>query len=160
MATIRLLEETEDNAGPFGPDFKPLSAAQARALSRKLQSVSPWKVLSVQAGVGFLVALAAWGVTGRSSAGWSAAYGALTVVLPGALFARGLMSRFSSLNAATASFGFFVWEAAKLAASAGMLFAATRLFADLDWLCLLAGLIVTMKMYWLAWRPRHRPGMK
>ena len=160
MATIALRKETEDDLGPFGPDFKPLSAEQARELGRKLQSVSPWKVLSVQAGVGLLVALLAWGLTGRSSAGWSAAYGALTVVLPGALFARGLMSRFSSLNAATASFGFFVWEAAKLAASAGMLFAATRLIADLDWLWLLAGLIVTMKMYWLAWRPRRRPGMK
>jgi ATP synthase protein I len=104
-----------------------------------------------------VVALATWGLTGRSSAGWSAAYGALTVVLPSALFARGLMSRFSSLNAATAGFGFFVWEAVKIAASVGMLFAAPQLIADLDWLALLVGLIVTMKMYWLAWRLGAKP---
>jgi ATP synthase protein I len=99
-----------------------------------------------------VVALVAWGLTGKSSAGWSAGYGALSVVLPAALFARGLMSRFSSLNAATAGFGFFVWEAVKIAASVGMLVAAPRLMSDLDWLALLVGLIITMKMYWLAWR--------
>jgi ATP synthase protein I len=102
--------------------------------------------------VGLVVALVAWGLAGKNSAGWSAAYGALCVVLPAALFARGLMSRFSSLNAATAGFGFFVWEAVKIAASVGMLAAAPRLITGLDWLALLAGLIVTMKMYWLAWR--------
>lgn len=149
---MALRDETEEELGGFGPEFKPLTAQQAQQLSQRLRSVSPWKVLAVQSGVGLVVALVAWGLTGRSSAGWSAAYGALTVVLPAALFARGLTSRFSSLNAATAGFGFFVWEAVKIAASVGMLAAAPRLIADLDWLALLVGLIVTMKMYWLAWR--------
>lgn len=149
---MALRDETEEELGGFGPEFSPLTAQQAQQLSQKLRSVSPWRVIAVQACVGFLVALAAWGLTGRGNAGWSAAYGALAVVLPAALFARGLMSRFSSLNAATAGFGFFVWEAVKIAASVGMLFAAPRLIADLDWLALLAGLIITMKMYWLAWR--------
>ena len=149
---MTLREKEDEDANGFGPDFKPLTRQQAQQLSRELRSVSPWKVIAVQSGVGLLVALAAWGLSGRSSAGWSAAYGALTVVLPAALFARGLMSRFSSRNAATAGFGFFVWEAVKIAASVGMLAIAPRLIADLDWLALLVGLIVTMKMYWLAWR--------
>ena len=149
---MALRDETDEERDAFGPEFKPLTRQQAQQLSRELRSVSPWKVIAVQSGVGLLVALAAWGLSGRSSAGWSAAYGALTVVLPAALFARGLMSRFSSLNAATAGFGFFVWEAVKIAASVGMLAIAPRLIADLDWLALLAGLIITMKTYWLAWR--------
>ena len=72
------------------------------------------------------------------------------MVIPAVLFARGLMSQFSSINAATAGFGFFVWEAVKIAVSVGMIFAAPKLVADLDWLALLIGLIVTLKVYWLA----------
>jgi ATP synthase protein I len=89
--------------------------------------------------------------------GWSAAYGALAVIIPAALFARGLMSQFSSLNAATAGFGFFVWEAVKMAVSVAMIVAAPRLIADLSWLALMAGLFVTLKMYWLALLKRPKP---
>jgi ATP synthase protein I len=67
------------------------------------------------------------------------------------------MSQFSSLNAATASFGFFVWEAVKLAVSVAMIVLASRLVADLNWLALLAGLFVTLKMYWLALLKRPKP---
>ncbi|WP_332871362.1 ATP synthase subunit I [Rhodoferax ferrireducens] len=121
-------------------------------------SVSPWRIVSLQFAVGVLVALAAWGFTGKPSMGWSAAYGALAVVIPAVLFARGLMSQFSSMNAATAGFGFFVWEAVKIAASVGMLFAAPQLVADLDWLAMLIGLIVTLKVYWVAllMRPKRK----
>jgi ATP synthase protein I len=103
-----------------------------------------------QAAVAVAVALLAWGFTGRVNAGWSAGYGGLVVVIPAALFARGLMSRFSSTNAVTASFGFFVWDLVKILVSVVMLFLAPRLVMDLDWLALLIGLIVTMKVYWLA----------
>jgi ATP synthase protein I len=74
----------------------------------------------------------------------------LAVLIPAVLFARGLMSQFSSINAATAGFGFFVWEAIKIAVSVGMLFAAPQLVTGLDWLALLIGLIVTLKVYWVA----------
>ena len=62
------------------------------------------------------------------------------------------------MNAATAAFGFFVWEAIKIAVSVGMLFAAPRLVADLDWLALLIGLVVTLKVYWVALllRPKRK----
>ncbi len=131
-------------------EFKRLTAQEAQALRELNPSVSPWRVVGYQILMGFLVALAAWGLTGKSAAGWSAGYGALAVVIPAVLFARGLMSQFSSINAATAGFGFFVWEAVKIAASVGMIFAAPKLVADLDWLALLIGLIVTLKVYWLA----------
>lgn len=138
--------------------FTPLTAEQAQALREKNPPLSPWRVVAGQVLVGLLVALVAWGLTGRRSVGWSAAYGALAVVIPAVLFARGLMSQFSSVNAMTAGFGFFVWEAVKIAVSVGMLFAAPRLVADLDWLAMLIGLIVTLKVYWLAllMRPKQK----
>lgn len=139
-------------------EFKRLSAEEARALRELHPSVSPWRIVRLQLVVGVLVALVAWGFTGKSNMGWSAGYGALAVVIPAVLFARGLMSQFSSINAATAGFGFFVWEAVKIAASVGMLFAAPQLVADLDWLAMLIGLIVTLKVYWVAllMRPKRK----
>ena len=103
-----------------------------------------------QAVVGLVVALAAWALTGRQNVGWSAAYGALAVVIPAAIFARGLTGRFSSLNAGTAAVGFMVWEMVKIASSIAMLMAAPRLVAALSWPALLVGLVLTMKVYWVA----------
>ncbi len=112
--------------------------------------ISPWRVIRLQVVVGFLVSLLAWLFTMNLAVVWSAAYGALVVVIPAMLFARGLMSQFSSINAMTAGFGFFVWEAAKIAVSVAMLFAAPKLVAGLDWLVMLIGLVVTLKVYWVA----------
>jgi len=137
-------------------DFKPLTSQEAQALRERDPALSPWWVVGLQCLAGLVVALVAWGVSGKAAA-WSAAYGALAVVVPAALFARGLMSQFSSLNAATASFGFFVWEAVKLAVSVAMIVLASRLVADLSWPALLAGLFVTLKMYWLALLKRPKP---
>ncbi len=139
-------------------EFKRLTAEEAQALRERHPSVSPWRVIGWQVVAGVLVALAAWGLTGRLVAGGSAGYGALAVIIPAALFARGLMSQFSSISAMTAGFGFFVWEAVKIAVSVGMLFAAPRLIENLDWLAMLIGLIVTLKVYWLAllMRPKQK----
>ena len=131
-------------------EFEPLSAKQAQALRERSPSLSPWWVVAGQAAVAVVVALLAWGFTGSVNAGWSAGYGGLVVVIPAALFARGLMSRFSSTNAVTASFSFFVWDLVKISVSVVMLFLAPRMVTELDWLALLIGLIVTMKVYWLA----------
>ena len=138
--------------------YKRLSAEEALALRKRQPPLSPWRVIRLQAVVVVLVALLAWALTGRSGAAWSAGYGGLAVLIPAVLFARGLMSQFSSINAATAGFGFFVWEAIKIAVSVGMLFAAPQLVAGLDWLAMLIGLIVTLKVYWLAllMRPKSK----
>lgn len=137
-------------------DFKPLTADEARELRAKQPSISPWRVVAGQLVVGLVVALAAWGLTGRQNLGWSAAYGAFAVVLPAAVFARGLTGRFSSLNPGTAVFGFFLWEMVKMALSMAMLIAAPRLITALSWPAMLIGLVVTMKAAWLAviFRPR------
>ena len=138
-------------------EFKRLTRQEAQELRAADPALSPWWVVGLQCVAGLVVSLIAWGVSGKASVAWSAAYGALAVIIPAALFARGLMSQFSSLNAATASFGFFVWEAVKMAVSIAMVVAAPRLIANLSWLALMAGLFVTLKMYWLALLKRPRP---
>lgn len=137
--------------------FTPLTAQEARSLRERQPSVPPWKVVVGQGVVGVLVALAAWVLTASPEVGWSAAYGALAVVLPAAIFARGLTGRFASLNAATAMFGFFVWEMVKLVLTVAMLIAAPKWVSGLSWPALLVGLVLTMKVYWVAllFAPRH-----
>jgi len=46
--------------------------------------------------------------------------------------------------------GFFVWEMVKIGLTLAMLFAAPRLVSELSWPAMLVGLVVTMKVYWLA----------
>ncbi|WP_405041614.1 ATP synthase subunit I [Polaromonas sp.] len=130
-------------------DFKPLTREEAQKLSAAKPSVSPWRVLAGQLVVGILAALAGWGLTGRAAVGWSVLYGALAVVIPGALFARGLMSKVSSMNPGAAVAGFFLWEMVKIGLVLAMLFAAPRLVSDLSWPAMLVGLVVTIKVVWL-----------
>lgn len=139
-------------------EFKPLNAEEARALRERHPPLSPWRVVIWQAGVGLLVALLTWGLTQNGVAGASAAYGAMAVVLPAALFARGLSRQRRAAHAGSALTGFFVWEMVKIALTVAMLILAPRLILNLNWLALLAGFVVTMKVYWVAmWlRPARR----
>ena len=130
--------------------FKPLSAEQVAELRKRLPLLSIWRVIGVQVLLGLLVAGFVWLISGRVAAVYSALYGALAVILPAALFARGLTSRVSALNAGAAVFGFFLWEMVKIGLTVAMLFAAPRLVSDLSWPAMLAGLVVTMKVYWVA----------
>lgn len=154
MALATGFDADEDEA----LEVKRLTPQEAQALRASDPALSPWWVVGLQCVAGVVLVLVAWGVSGKASVVWSVAYGALAVIIPAALFARGLMSRFSSLNAATAAFGFFVWEAVKMAVSVAMVVVAPRLIPDLSWLALLVGLFVTLKMYWLAllMRPKSK----
>lgn len=149
-ALVKPLEEPdvmpEDDVVPLTAE----QAAQLRVRLRKTGSLlSPWRLIAGQAIVGALLALAVWLVTGKSAMAVSVAYGALAVVIPAVLFARGLMSQFSSMNAITAGFGFFVWEMLKIAVTIALIAVAPKLVEGLDWLAMLIGLIVTMKAVWL-----------
>jgi len=130
--------------------FVPLSADQAAELRKHQPLLSIWRVLGVQAGLGLLAAGVVWVVSREMAAVYSAAYGALAVILPAALFARGLTSRLTKVNAGAAVFGFFLWELVKVSLTVAMLMAAPRLVNDLSWPAMLAGLVVTMKVYWVA----------
>ena len=131
-------------------DFKPLTREEAQQLRKNHPQVSLWHVLAGQFVAGVLVALLAWILTGEQSAGWSALYGSLAVVIPAALFARGLTGKVWSMNPGTAVAGFFLWEMVKVALTLAMLFAAPRLVSMLSWPIMLVGLVVTMKVSWFA----------
>lgn len=149
-----------------GPDteeelpFKRLTAQEASRLREENPPVSPWWVVGGQLVVGLVTALAAWALTGKQNVGWSAAYGALVVVIPAAIFARGLTGRLSSMNAGSAAMGFMLWEMVKIALSIAMMMAAPGLVVALSWPALLVGLVLTMKVYWiaLAYAPKRRVG--
>ena len=127
----------------------PLSAQEVAELRKRQPLLSVWRVIGAQLLAGALVAcLAGWwfGV----SAAQSAIYGALAVVGPAALFALGMTGRMSSANAGSAVFGFFLWELIKLALTVVALVAAPRWVDNLSWPAMLAGLLVAMKIYWVA----------
>ena len=141
--------DAQDNANDEEA-FKPLTAEQAQALRKQNPPISPWRVLAVQGLVGVVVALVAWLATGKASAGWSAGYGALAVVIPGAAFARGLTSRLTSINSATAIAGVLVWELVKITLTVAILIAAPRLVDGLSWPAMLVSMVVTIQVYWAA----------
>ena len=136
--------------------FNALSREQAEVLRANDPPLSPWRVVGAQAGLGVLVALAALLLTGRQEVGWSALYGAATVVIPGALLARGMTSRLSSVSPGASAVSFMFWEGVKILVSLAMLALAPKLVQPLSWPALLAGLVLCMKVYWLAlsWRGR------
>ncbi|OGB03543.1 MAG: ATP synthase subunit I [Burkholderiales bacterium RIFCSPHIGHO2_12_FULL_61_11] len=138
-------------------NFKPLTREQAQKLREASPSLSPWWVVAWQLVAGVVVAGVAWALTGRGEVAWSAFYGALAVVIPAALFVRGLTSKVASMNPGAAVVGFFLWEMVKIGLTVAMLFAAPRLIENLSWPAMLAGLIVTMKVYWgvLWFKPKH-----
>ena len=149
-------DDEEIQAAREAAAFKPLTREEAQALRLDDPPLSPWRVVAVQAAVGGVVALGALLVTGRQEVGWSALYGAATVVVPGALMARGMTSRLSSMSIGGGAVSFMLWEAVKIGVSVAMLMLASRIVQPLSWPALLVGLMVCVNMYWLVllWRPR------
>ena len=148
-------DDSEDETATAAA-FKPLTREEAEALRRKDPPLSPWRVVLVQAAVGVGVALLAALFTGQPSMGYSALYGSATVVVPGALMARGMTSRFSSMSPGSSAVSFMLWEGVKIGVSVLLLILAVRIVQPLSWPALLAGLVVCIKVYWLAlaWRRR------
>ena len=137
--------------------YRPLTKEQAQALLAKQPSLSPWRVLAVQLAVGAVAALLAMLLTGRTEMALSVLYGAATVVVPGALMARGMTSKLSSMSPGGSAVSFMLWEMVKIGVSVAMLMLAPKLVQPLSWPALLVGLVLCMKVYWLAllWRGRR-----
>ena len=59
-----------------------------------------------------------------------------------------------SMSAGAGAMAFMLWEMVKIGVSVAMLALAPRLVPALSWPALLVGLVVCMKVYWLAllWR--------
>ena len=144
------MTETPGNASAEESDISPLSPEQAQRLIAQNPSLSVWWVLVAQLVTALVLATAVFLWFGRWALFVSLIYGAMSVVVPAALFARGLKSPAASVNAFTATLSFAVWQGVKMALTVLLMVLAPRLIEDLSWPALLAGLIVTMKVYWLA----------
>jgi len=151
--------EDEVNDAKGAENFRPLTAAEVQNLRLQQPLLSIWRVVLAQVVVGLAVAALTWLFTGRVSAAWSAAYGALSVVVPAALFARGLTSKTNAIHTGVEDFAFLLCEMVKIGLTIAMLYAAIWLVKDLSWPAMLVGFVVTMKVYWVvfAWRKVFHP---
>lgn len=145
-ADERLADELEAEE----ESFKPLTRVEAERVRAANPPASVIRVLGTQVLTCVVVAGLARVLTGQDAMGWSALYGGLAVWIPAALFARGLQRQQASGHAGSALMGFFVWELVKIVLTVAMLLAAPWVVSELNWLALLAGFVVTMKVYWVA----------
>lgn len=145
---------TEDEAEVS--DFKPLTAEQAQRLREQHPESSPWWVIAAQVAAGLLAAGIAWAWARQPSAAGSAFYGALAVTLPAALFLKATRRGTQQLSQSAVMLRFFVWELIKIVLTVALLAAAPWLIGDLHWLALVAGVVVALKMYWVALLVRPR----
>lgn len=145
----------------FDADFKPLTAEQAQAWRQQNQAVSPWRVLALQVLVGVLASVLIGLIGGQFRLAASAAWGTLAVVLPGVVFVRALSRQMRQTQAGSALLGFFVWELVKILLTVALLLVAPIVISDLNWFALVAGFVVTIKVYWLAmWLGWMKPKSK
>jgi ATP synthase protein I len=148
MMTIVTQNESEDSQDV--DSFRPLSSQEAQLLRQNLPLLSVWRVVVAQVGVGVVVALLAGLITSKWNVAWSAGYGALAVAVPAALFARGMTSPVTSASVGASVAGFLLWEIVKIGLTLAMLMAAPRVVPEVSWPAMLVGLVLTMKVYWLA----------
>lgn len=141
--------------------FKTWTKEEAQAWRSNNPSLSPWRVVAVQAAAGLLCSAAVWAWTQRSGAAWSALYGAAAVVLPSVLLARGMTRDLGNTPgaAAAAAFRFMFWEIVKIGAAVAMLLAAPRVVHGLSWPALLVAMVVCMKVNWWALLWRRKPAV-
>jgi len=111
---------------------------------------SPWRVLALQLLVGVLVAVLTGVVSGQFRLAASVGRGGVPVAVPGVVFARALARQMRLKQAGAALAGLFVWELVKIVLTVALLLVAPKVVAGLSWLALVAGFVVTMKVYWLA----------
>ena len=144
----------------FGDEQEPtpsraLTSAEAQDLRARSPSISPWRVVAAQALAGLVCVAVVWALTQRSSAAWSALYGAAATVIPSALLARG-MTR-GTKGAVAAATGFMFWEMLKMGVAIAMLVIAARVVPNLSWPALLVAMVVCIKVNWVAllWRSRR-----
>lgn len=146
-------QQDEWKDGAQEPEFKPLTREEAQQWRASQPVLSVWRLVGVQFLVGLAAGLLGWLLTRSNPVAWSVWYGAASVVVPSALMAYGLtssvLSRLTSGFAQAAFAGFLLWEGVKVLLVVAMLWLAPAAVPELNWLGLLAGLVVVLKVYWL-----------
>jgi ATP synthase protein I len=148
MMTIVTQNEPEDSQD--ADSFQPLTSQEAQLLRKKLPLLSVWRVVVAQVLMGVVVALLAGLFTSKWNVAWSAGYGALAVAVPASLFARGMTSPVTSASLGASVTGFLLWEIVKIGLTLAMLIVAPRVVPQVSWPAMLVGLVLTMKVYWMA----------
>ncbi|WP_299022061.1 MULTISPECIES: ATP synthase subunit I [unclassified Tepidimonas] len=143
-----------------------MTPEEAREWRARYSAPSVWRVVAWQVALTVLAAgvagVGVWAGMGGTSMVASVAYGGLCVVLPSAAMAWGMTSsaltrwlQRAAPGVARASLaGWLWWEGVKVLLTLAMLWSAPRWIPDLSWLGLVAGLVVVLKSYWLAWAVR------
>lgn len=141
-------------AGDEDDHFKPLTAQEAEAWRSRQRTVSIWRVLGWQLLVGASVGFLWWGLSGRIVGAVSAWYGAGAVWFPAVLMAWGLtagrLSKVLSVFPKGSLAAVVFWEGVKVLLSVMLMALAPKALVQVDWLALLAGLVVVIKVNWLA----------
>jgi ATP synthase protein I len=152
--------EEWDEDGAQEPEFKPLTREEAQQWRARQPKISVWRLVGMQLLVGLAAGLLGWLLTQRTPVAFSVLYGAAAVVIPSALMAYGLTSSFLArllAGVAQAAFaGFLLWEGVKILLAVAMLWLAPAMVPELSWLGLLAGLVLTLKVYWFGFWTQAR----
>jgi len=164
VSDSRLAQQADWSEGDEASDedFKPLTTAQAAVWRKSQVQISVWQVLGSQALVGALVG-GVIATLGHEVAAKSLWYGGLAVWLPAVLMAwgvlRGKMTRALSVFPRGSFAALMFWEGVKVLLSVLLMAVAPWVLKQVDWLALLAGLVVVIKvngvaLWWVSRVPR------
>lgn len=128
-------------------EFPPLSAEQARQWRLRQPRLRLWRVPVAQALAGGSVALLMAVLGGRLALGWSAAFGALAVIVPTVFFLY--RTRRLAPHAGLALLNLVVSEFLKILWVVILLLLAPWLVPSLSWPALLAGMVAALATYGL-----------
>jgi ATP synthase protein I len=153
----------EDGVGE--PDYKPLTADEAQQWRQRQLRAAPLKVVGLQLLAVVLLSVAVGVVSGLPGWMWSVSYGGLCVVVPALWFVlrqrrQAAFAERLGRDSNRLLRQFFVNEAIKVILTIAMLSMAPVVVLGLNWLVLLAGFVVVLKVYWLAvlFRPQLMGG--
>lgn len=133
--------------------FKPMTAEEVQVWRLKNPATSPWPVLMLQVAVGLSMAVLVGLFSGQRHLAASVSWGVFAVVLPAIVFVRALARQMRKSQPGSAFGALMFWELVKVVLTVALLLVAPNVIADLNWLALVAGFVVTMKVYWLAMAP-------
>ena len=142
--------------GQDGEKIPPLTRQEAQLLKEKLQGVSLeaflLKLLMWQALSAIAIAALAWLVSSSAAVVTSAFYGAVCVVLPSALVARVVIKRIRPgvlKQSGGMLTGLVVLELVKILVTVCLLLAAPLVLDSPQWVAIVIGFAVTLKVYWV-----------
>ena len=142
--------------GQDGEKIPPLTRQEVQLLKQKLGGVSLeaflLKVLMWQALSAIAIAMLAWLVSSSVVVVTSAFYGAMCVVLPSALVARMVIKRVRPdvlKHSGGTLLGLVVLELVKIVVTVCLLLAAPLVLDSQQWVAIVIGFAVTLKVYWV-----------